>query len=124
MWPYQLGEWPGAAADPTPHPHRAPPQPVPTCAVLLQPPDLSVEPLESAGMFPLEEEQVLLRTVQLVLQVCGCHADMQVTCRKHKTLVTVWSMRAERRWGSRTLLIAEVQAVDSSLTRQIYVRTS
>lgn len=64
-------------------------QPVPTCAVLLQPPDLSMEPLECAGMFPLEEEQVLLRTVQLVLQVCGCHADIQVTCRKHKTLVTV-----------------------------------
>lgn len=43
-----------------------------------------MQPLECAGMFPLEEEQVLLRTVQLVLQVCGCHADIQVTCRKHK----------------------------------------
>lgn len=76
-------------------------QPVLTCAVLLQPPDLSMQPLECAGMLPLEEEKVLLCTMQLVLQVCGCHADIQVTCRKHKTLVTVPSMKAERRWGSR-----------------------
>lgn len=59
-----------------------------------------MQSLECAGVLPLEEEQVLLRTVQLVLQVCGCHADIQVTCRKHKTLVTVLSKRVERRCGS------------------------
>lgn len=59
----------------------------PTCAVLLQPPDLGMQPLECAGVFSLQEEQVLLRTVQLVLQVCGRHADIQVACRKQKALL-------------------------------------
>lgn len=54
-----------------------------TCAVLLQPPDLGMQPLESAGVLPLKEQEVLLGTVQLVLQVCGCHADIQMTCGKH-----------------------------------------
>ena len=55
-----------------------------TCAVLLQPPDLGVQPLEGAGMLPLEEQEVLLGAVQLVLQVCGCHADIRVTCGRHR----------------------------------------
>lgn len=59
-----------------------------TCAVLLQPPDLGVQPLEGAGVFPLKEQEVLLGTVQLVLQVCGCHGDIQMTCEK-QTLVAV-----------------------------------
>lgn len=97
-----MGSGPRAAADPTPHPDSglvSSHEPAPTCAVLLQPPDLGVQPLECAGVLPLEEEQVLLCTVQLVLQVCGCHADIQVTYRKHKTLVTVSSTRVERRWA-------------------------
>lgn len=59
-----------------------------TCAVLLQPPDLGVQALECASVLPLQEQEVLLCTVQLVLQVCGGHADKQVTCGKH-SLVTV-----------------------------------
>lgn len=55
-----------------------------TCAVLLQPPDLRVQPLERAGVLPLQEQEVLLRTVQLVLQVRGCHADTQMTCGTHR----------------------------------------
>lgn len=39
-----------------------------TCAALLQPAQLCVQPLQGVGMFPLQEEQVLLGTLQLVLQ--------------------------------------------------------
>lgn len=55
-----------------------------TRAVLLQPPDLGVQPLEGAGVLPLQEEEVLLGAVQLVLQGCGRHADIQVTCGRHR----------------------------------------
>lgn len=53
-----------------------------TCAVLLQAPDLRVQPLQSAGVFSLEEQQVLLGALELVLQVGGCHPDMQFRWQK------------------------------------------
>jgi len=43
-----------------------------------------MQPLEGAGVLPLKEQEVLLGTVQLVLQVCGCHADIQMACGKHR----------------------------------------
>lgn len=76
------------------------PMPAGTCAVLLQPPDLGMQALERAGMLPLQEQQVLLGTVQLVLQVCGCHADIQVACRKdrgHCHLLALAWHRLDRR---------------------------
>lgn len=45
--------------------------------MLLQAPDLRVQPLQSAGVFSLEEQQVLLGALELVLQVGGCHPDTQ-----------------------------------------------
>lgn len=39
-----------------------------TCALLLQPADLGVQPLQRVGVVLLQEEQVLLSAVQLVLQ--------------------------------------------------------
>lgn len=39
-----------------------------TCALLLQPADLGVQPLQRVGVVLLQEEQVLLRAVQLILQ--------------------------------------------------------
>lgn len=77
----------GLGLTPTRHPWRS--LDLRTCAMLLQPPDLSVQPLERAGVLPLKEQEVLLCTVQLVLQVCGCHADIQMTCGETKTLVAV-----------------------------------
>lgn len=64
------------AVQPPPRRSRGPPG---TCAVLLQSPDLGVQALECAGVLALQEQDVLLRTVQLVLQVCGCHPGIQVT---------------------------------------------
>lgn len=72
--------WRWALPCPIAAPRLLGPAPRCTCAVLLQPPDLGVQPLECAGMLPLKEQEVLLCTVQLVLQVCGCHADIQGTC--------------------------------------------
>lgn len=39
-----------------------------TCALLLQPADLGVQPLQRVGVVLLQEEQVLLSAVQLVLK--------------------------------------------------------
>lgn len=39
-----------------------------TCAVLLKAADLSVKAFQCVGMVLLQEQQVLLRTVQLILQ--------------------------------------------------------
>lgn len=39
-----------------------------TCALLLQPADLGVQPPQRVGMVLLQEEQVLLSAVQLVFQ--------------------------------------------------------
>lgn len=39
-----------------------------TCAALLQAAQLLVQPLQGVGVFSLQEQQVLLGTLQLVLQ--------------------------------------------------------
>lgn len=73
----------------TPRPRsRSARRPPRTCAVLLQAPDLGVQALEGARVLPLQEQQVLLRAVQLVLQVRGCHGDIQMACGR-QTLVAV-----------------------------------
>lgn len=85
---------PHGRAGSTPIPAPAPPRRG-TCAVLLQPPDLGVQALERAGVLPLQEQEVLLRAVQLVFQVCGGHAGIQVACKETRHLVLSPAARSQ-----------------------------
>jgi len=49
--------------------------------VLLQAADLSVQAFQRVGMLSLQKQQVLLGTLQLVLQVWSRHPDVQLPCQ-------------------------------------------